>query len=99
MARIEWNRDKNAQIYQERDVSFEDVLVSLALGGYGDIIAHPNPQRYPNQFVLLVDIDQYAYAVPFLVDGATIFFKTLFPSRKWTKHYLGEVPDDTPKIP
>ncbi len=99
MARIEWNRDKNSQIYQERGVSFEDVLVSLALGGYVDIIAHPNPQRYPNQFVLLVDIDQYAYVVPFVVDDTTIFFKTLFPSRKWTRYYLGEALDDTPEAP
>ncbi len=50
--------------------------MSLALGGYVDIIAHPNPQRYPNQFVLLVDIDQYAYVAPFVVDDTTIFFKT-----------------------
>ena len=31
----------------------------------------------------------YACLVPFVEDDETIFLKTIIPSRKMTKHYLG----------
>jgi len=35
-------------------------------------------------------IDDYVYLVPFVEDEKTIFLKTIIPSRKMTKKYLGE---------
>ena len=55
-----------------------------------DIYTHPNQKKYPNQQVLVVEIQNYAYLVPFVESKAGRFLKTIVPSRKATRRYLGE---------
>lgn len=44
---------------------------------------------------LLLNIDNYVYAVPFVYENdSTIFLKTIFPTRKSTKKYLQEKLDE-----
>jgi len=50
---------------------------------------HPNKDKYPNQKIIIVNVDGYAYLVPFVIDGNEYFLKTIIPSRKATKKYLG----------
>jgi hypothetical protein len=38
--------------------------------------------------------EDYVYLVPFVEDEQTVFLKTIIPSRKATKQYLGEESDD-----
>lgn len=47
-----------------------------------------NKEKYPNQKVLIVKMNNYAYAVPFVEEGEVWFLKTIIPSRKETKKYL-----------
>jgi hypothetical protein len=54
-----------------------------------DEIEHPNKAKYPNQRVLVVKVDGYAYLVPYVESDDEIFLKTVIPSRKATKQYLG----------
>ena len=56
---------------------------------------HPNQERYPNQKVSVVIINDYAYLVPFVESDNEIFLKTIIPSRKATKEYLGESDEGT----
>ncbi|MBA1446697.1 MAG: hypothetical protein FE835_17700 [Gammaproteobacteria bacterium] len=58
-----------------------------------DVIKHPNPLRYPNQKMFIVNIENYAYLVPFVENETEIFLKTIIPSRKATRKYL-EVSDE-----
>jgi hypothetical protein len=44
--------------------------------------------------LLVVEIDGYAFLVPFVERETEIFLKTVIPSRKATKHYLKEKNDD-----
>jgi hypothetical protein len=53
-----------------------------------DILAHPNPVKYPGQRVLVVAHDGYAYLVPFVEQEDGFFLKTIVPSRKATRDYL-----------
>jgi len=53
-----------------------------------DEFENPNKKRYPNQRILVVEIESYAYYVPYVEDEDKIFLKTIFPSRKATKKYL-----------
>jgi len=55
-----------------------------------DTIQHPNHEKYPNQRIFIVEIDRYVYLVPFVEDDTEFFLKTIIPSRKMTKQYLGE---------
>jgi hypothetical protein len=54
-----------------------------------DTIEHPNQQQYPGQKIFIVNVEGYAYLVPFVEDDEMIFLKTIIPSRKMTKEYLG----------
>ncbi len=89
MKRINWDPDKNRKLIEERGISFEDVVYCLHSGGLLDDAMHPNTGKYPNQRMLVVAIEEYAYLVPYVEDNQEIFLKTVIPSRKATKQYLG----------
>jgi uncharacterized DUF497 family protein len=85
-----WGPEKNEQLKLERGISFENMVVAMEAGGLVDILAHPNPARYPNQKVLVVASDGYAYLVPFVEEEDHFFLKTVIPSRKATRDYLNK---------
>ena len=85
-----WNTEKNQKLITERAISFEEVVFYIQHGGLLDDIVHPNTSDYPNQRVLLVDIKSYVYLIPYVETDEEIFLKTIIPSRKFTKLYLGD---------
>lgn len=85
-----WNSEKNQLLKSSRGVSFEEVVLNIELGNEVDIFDHPNQRDYPNQKVSVVIIEGYAYLVPFVEDDDEIFLKTIIPSRKATRQYVGE---------
>lgn len=87
---IEWNPEKNAALKERHGFGFERVLVALSEGSLLDVRVHPNVERYGHQRQLVVEIEGYAWVVPFVQQDDQIFLKTMFPSRKATKKYLGE---------
>jgi hypothetical protein len=89
-----WSPQKNELLQAERGVSFEMVVVSIDAGGLVDILQHPNATRYPQQRILVVVSDGYVYLVPFVEESDHFFLKTIIPSRKATRTYLGGVHDD-----
>jgi uncharacterized DUF497 family protein len=89
MKQINWNAEKNQQLMSERGASFEDVLFALQSGGLLDDGPHPNSDEYPNQRLFVVRIDDYAWLVPYVENDGEIFLKTIIPSRKATKKFLG----------
>jgi len=84
-----WNAEKNDLLKKERSISFEDVVLNIQLGNELDIYDHPNQKRYSDQKISVVLIEGYAYLVPFVEKEDEIFLKTIIPSRKATKQYLG----------
>jgi len=56
-------------------------------GGLLDVLAHPNPRRYPNQKVFVVAVMEYVYLVPHIEEADHIFLKTTIPSRKAMRDY------------
>ena len=50
-----------------------------------EMLEHPNQEKYPGQKILIVQVDDYVYAVPFV--ETEIFLKTIIPSRKATRKY------------
>jgi len=86
---IDWNIEKNAELKARHGFGFERILVALAECALPDERGHPNAEQYRHQRQLVVEIEGYAWVVPFVSDGETVFLKTMFPSRKATKEYLG----------
>lgn len=84
-----WNERKNALLKVERGVSFEDVVFHIDHGNVLEVLAHPDQEKYPGQRVCIVEMDEYAYVVPFVESEAEVLLKTIIPGRKLTKRYLG----------
>ncbi len=85
---FDWSDEKNAWLLVERNVTFEEVVFWIIRGGLIDILEHPNKERYPNQRIFIVKMDDYAYIVPFVEDDDRVFLKTIIPSREFTRKYL-----------
>jgi len=85
-----WNEEKNQRLKSERGVSFEEIIVYIAIGDVLDIVEHPNPEKYKGQRIFIVKMRDYAWLVPFVESEDEIFLKTIIPSRKATRKYLGK---------
>ena len=90
MKPFRWNSDKNQQLKLERDISFEEIVLAIEEGGLKDILVHPNQTRYPGQVVLVVAYRDYVFLVPSVEESTHYFLKTVIPSRKATRDYLGK---------
>ena len=88
MKYFSWNIEKNQQLIEEREISFEEVVFYIERGKLLDIVEQPNQARYPGQRIFIVEINEYAYLVPFVESENEVFLKTIIPSRKATKKYL-----------
>jgi len=86
---IRYSLEKNELLKKQRDVSFEDIILALESGKLLDDIEHPNNGKYPNQniFIILIEIKNYVYLVPYIEDNISIFLKTIIPSRQMNKRY------------
>jgi hypothetical protein len=73
---------------RERGISFEAVVYFIEKGQVLDDIEHPNKEKYGNQNIFIVNINDYVYLVPYLESENEIFLKTIIPSRRATKKYL-----------
>ena len=88
METIRWDERKNGWLKQHRGVCFEQAAVCLASERVLDITDHPNPDRYPGRRMAVIEIDGYAYLVPYEYAGGEIVLKTMIPSRKATQKYI-----------
>jgi uncharacterized DUF497 family protein len=89
MKRFVWSEEKNKKLKSERGISFEMIVSQMEGGGILDIIRNPNREKYRDQAMFIVELDDYAFLVPFSEDVDEIFLITVIPSRKATKRYLG----------
>jgi hypothetical protein len=70
---------KSERLKKVRSVSFEELIRE----GF-EIKTIASPVRV-NQKVILFYYRQYVWAIPYVENETEIFFKTLYPSRKYTK--------------
>ena len=88
MKYFEWSEKKNEWLKAERGIGFEEAIIALTEGKLLEILFHTNQKKYHSQNIYVVEIDKYAYLVPFVEDEEKVFLKTIFPSRKATKKYI-----------
>jgi len=90
MKRIVWNQEKANVLSNDKsrgNISFEDCVIAIE---DGRVLADvPNPvKQYSHQRMFVIDINAYAYVVPYVETKDEIFLKTVFPSRKLTAIYI-----------
>lgn len=89
MKYFSWDNEKNKSLKEERNISFEEIVFHIEKEHILDIVQHPSQGKYKGQKIFILNIDDYAYLVPFVESEQGIFLKTIIPSRKATKRYLG----------
>lgn len=83
-----WDNEKNEMLRKNRGVCFEQVVILMERGDVLDTIEPPKQDRYPGQKIAIVQIDDYAYLVPYVEKSEELFLKTIIPSRKATNKYV-----------
>lgn len=77
---IKWSEIKNEVLKETREVSFEQVEEEIQKGAF--IGPEDNPSR-ENQKRIIVKLDGYPCAVPFVIEqDGSWFLKTIYPCRK-----------------
>ena len=94
MKPFRWDPEKNERLKAGRAISFEEIVLAVEEGGLKDILVHPNQRRYPGQVVLVVAYREYLFLVPSVEEDEHYFLKTIIPSRKATRDYLGSDDSD-----
>jgi hypothetical protein len=84
-----YDEGKNLKLRKERGIGFEEVITAIDEDKVLDVIPHHNKKLYPNQMILVIEINNYVYLVPYVEKEDLLVLKTVFPSRKFTKQYLG----------
>ncbi|MEM6405550.1 MAG: DUF4258 domain-containing protein [Pseudomonadota bacterium] len=87
MKQIVWDEAKAAAIKANhaRNIIFERCVIAIE---NGDILDdRENPVR-DGQRILVLEIDDYAYVIPYVEDQENIYLKTVYPSRKYTRKFL-----------
>ena len=74
---------KNDLLRRTRGVTFPMVIEAIAEKGILLDFPHPNVAKYLNQRVLVVELEGYAYCVPYAVVGQTWRLITIYPSRRF----------------
>lgn len=82
-----WSIEKNNWLKENRDVSFEVVILAIANHQIKEVYEHPNQRKYPGQKIYEIEINDYIYLVPFIENNDELFLKTIIPSRKATKKH------------
>jgi hypothetical protein len=82
MLKFIWNETKNERLRLTRGVGFKEVLT----GRFLDVIEHPVRK---DQQLMIFEYHGYCWVVPFIETGDGYFLKTIYPSRKFKKIYLG----------
>lgn len=92
---IKFSEDKNQLLKATRGISFEEIRDAIESGKLLADISHPS-QKYPHQRLYVVEVDRYAYSVPYVMNNekSEVFLKTAYPSRAFTKYYLKGGNDD-----
>jgi uncharacterized DUF497 family protein len=89
MKPFRWDPDKNTRLKATRGISFEEIVLAIEEDGLRDMLVHPNQRRYRGQVVLVVAYRGYVFLIPSIEEGTHYFLKTIIPSRKATRDYLG----------
>lgn len=87
---FKWNPEKNEKLLAERGITFDEIVQKIESGAKVFETEHPNRNKYPNQKIMIVDVDGYAFLVPYVIDNNEYFLKKIIPGRKATRKYLGD---------
>lgn len=85
-----FSAEKSSRLKVQSNISFEEIIAYIEDGCVIESVDHPNQRKYPGQKMYLIDMEGYVFVVPYERKGNKIVLKTIYPSRKATKHHRKE---------
>ena len=76
-----FNAEKNELLFKTRGITFNQIIEVIENEGVLLDFQHPNQEKYPNQMIMVVKLNDYTYCVPYVLNGEELFLKTIFPNR------------------
>ena len=61
MKTYSWDIEKNKLLKNKRGIFIEEVIFHIQNGDELDFYPHPNQERYPNQKISVVAVNDYAF--------------------------------------
>lgn len=81
--KYKFSSTKNAQLIEERNISFEEIIEAIMDGKTLTLKPHHNQTQYSHQELIYVYLKEQVFIVPCVKeDENTFFLKTIYPSSK-----------------
>lgn len=82
-----YNLEKDKILRETRGFGFENIISAIGDGNLIAVEKHSNNEKYSHQNILYVRMSDGIYAIPSVINGEEIFFKTAYRSRVATKRF------------
>ncbi len=79
MKPINWNREKNKQLQEDRGVSFELIRTYIENEQVHSIVKHPDREK---QRIFIIVLGEDVLYVPFVETDEEVFLKTIYKNSK-----------------
>jgi len=80
-----FDEEKNKKLFKQRGVTFEQAIEIIANDGILLDFKHPQTEKYPNQRIMVISIENYPYCIPYIMSDTEIVLKTIYPDRRFKK--------------
>jgi len=87
-----YDEKKNQILFDTRGLTFEQAIEIISQEGILLDFQHPNFEKFPNQRVMVISINNYPHCIPYVMDGEKFVLKTIFKDRRFK--YLLETSDE-----
>jgi len=80
-----FDEEKNKKLFEQRGITFEQIIEAILNDKVLHDMTHPNKEKYPKQRLMIVNLDNYTYGVPYLRNEQEVVLKTIYPDRRYKK--------------
>ena len=87
-----YDEKKNQILFDTRGLTFEQAIEIISEEGVLLDFQHPNFEKFLNQRIMVISINNYPHCIPYVMDGEKFVLKTIFKDRRFK--YLLEDNDE-----
>jgi len=78
-----YDEKKNQILFDTRGLTFEQAIEIISEEGVLLDFQHPNFEKFPNQRMMVISINNYPHCIPYVMDGEKFVLKTIFKDRRF----------------
>ena len=78
-----YEKKKNQILFETRGLTFEQAIEIISEKGVLLDFQHPNSETYPNQRIMVIEINNYPHCIPYIMDNENFVLKTIFKDRRF----------------